>query len=350
MIVSHTLLMSIHPRTWNGPRTDGDSSPHRIGLLESCGWALGYLTAQSLVLCLFGLVVVLFAFGRLSIERERLLEVALDLNLETSLLLTAVASLGALFLIVPAVRLRLGRHARHTLWIRRPAAAPFILALGAVVPLAVLSNTLYAACLDGWTWLAQSRPELLPVSNFESLSLLRSQVSGVSFFVAVVVLALGPAIGEELVFRGVIGQGLIRARGVITGVAVTCLLFAAMHLFPPHALATIPLALFFHFAYLTTRSFLVPVVLHFCNNALSVTLLKYPAVQQLPDSPLVVVCSLMYLAVVAALLWNGRHGQPDGDAAQRAVPPRWLSLTASGCILGFTTAFVWNVIAAAAVS
>ena len=59
---------------------------------------------------------------------------------------------------------------------------------------------------------------------------------GVSFFVAVVVLALGPAIGEELVFRGVIGQGLIRARGVVTGVVITCLLFAAMHVFPPHAL------------------------------------------------------------------------------------------------------------------
>lgn len=315
-----------------------------MGLKEACLWALGYLAAQTLVLCLFLLLLILFAFGGFP-TWDRLLEVTLDLNLETSLLLTAISSLGALFVLVPAVRLRTGRLTRERLWIRPPDPAQFILALGAVAPLAILSNKIYAGCLEGWSWLMQFRPELLPVTGFESLELIRGQVSGVPFAVAVVVLALGPAIGEELVFRGVIGQGLIRGRGVVAGVGVASLLFAAVHLFPPHALATIPLALFFHFAYLTTRSFWVPVALHFCNNALGVMLLKYPEVRQLPDSPVVLVCSLLYLCVVTALLWNRRAGRTECTTTPNMPLPRWMLLTSSSCIMGFTTAFVWNVVA-----
>lgn len=317
-----------------------------MGLFEASLWALGYLMAQTLVLCVFIVLTVLFCFGGLPESREQLLQVVFELHLESSLLLTAVTSLGVLFVIVPVIRWRLGQQARRVLWIRRPDTKLCILALGAVAPLAVLSNTIYAACLSGWSRLAEWQPQLLPVSNADSLELLRGQVTGVSFFVAVVVLALGPAVGEELVFRGAIGQGLIRRRGLIMGVAVTCLLFAAAHLFPPHAIATIPLALFFHFAYLTTRSLWVPIALHFCNNALSVTLLKYPDVRQLPDSPLVVCCALLYLGVVVALMWNGRSTAPGRETVPD-VPPRWLFLTASSCILGFTTAFVWNVISAA---
>ena len=325
------------------PSTD---AAHGVGLIEAFFWAFGYLLAQSLVLCLFAALTVLFMFDGLPENPGQLLDVVLELNLESSLLLTAVTSLGALFVLVPAIRLRLGRQFRRQLWMQRPQKTQLILALGAVVPLAVLSNTVYAGCLEGWASLIQSRPELLPFSNNDAMELLRGQVSGVSFLVAVVVLALGPAIGEELIFRGVIGQGLIRRRGLLFGVTATCLLFAAAHLFPPHALATIPLALFFHFAYLTTRSLWIPVVLHFCNNALSVTMLKYPTVQQLPDSPLVVICSLMYLSVVVTMMWNGRAGQ-EGRAFTPYKAPKWLSLAATAGILGFTTAFVLNAIAAA---
>jgi membrane protease YdiL (CAAX protease family) len=322
------------------PATDRTDESLRMGLFEASVWALGYLAAQTLVLALFLLLMILFAFGGFP-SRDRLVEVVLELNLETSLLLTAISSLGALFVLVPAVRVRTGRQARNRLWIRSPDAAQFILALGAVVPLAILSNSIYARCLAGWSWLTNARPELLPASRFESLEMVRGQVSGVPFLVAVVVLALGPAIGEELVFRGVIGQGLIRRRGLVTGVAVSSLLFAAVHLFPPHALATIPLALFFHFAYLTTRNFWIPVALHCGNNALAVMLLKYPGVRQLPESPVVLICSLMYLSVVAVLLWNRRTGRTE--CATRVPLPRWMFLTASGCIMGFTTAFIWNV-------
>lgn len=318
---------------------------HRLGLVEACLWTLGFLAAQTIAACAFLLILLSFAFGGWPESTDQAVELLLQLNLESSLLLTGVTSIGALFLLVPAARLRLGSRMRQRLWMVRPDGRSWILVLGAVVPLAVLSNALYAASLAGWNDLVAASPEIGPWSDVGSLELLRDQLLGAPFFVAVVVLALGPALGEELVFRGVIGQGLVQRFGVFAGVGVASLLFAAAHLFPPHALATIPLALFFHFAYLTTRSFWAPVALHFFNNALSVTVMKFPLVRELPDSPLVVVCSVLYIAAIAALLLRSPSAPPT--ARSGFAIPRLVHVSAAACILGFTTAFVWNALATA---
>jgi membrane protease YdiL (CAAX protease family) len=336
-------------------RTSASLAPRRPagpGLPESCLWAGGYLLAQALVA---GGVIALLLFaacGRLPDSKSETLTWLLDLQIDSTFLLTGVTSLGAVFLLAGAARLRLGRTIRGRLHVRTPERRDVLLTIGAVAPLAVVSNALYRFALDGWTALTQQVPEFATIDPSNTLQAIPFHAADVPFTILLVALALGPAIGEELVFRGVIGQGLIRRWGLLPGVLLATLLFAATHVFPPHALATLPLAFFFHFAYLATRNFWIPVLLHFLNNALCLAMLKFPVMQELPGSPLVLAFAGLYVLVIGGLLWRP-------DAAQRRQPvDRWMSpgsfghipargAMAGSCILGFTTTFVWSVMTAA---
>jgi membrane protease YdiL (CAAX protease family) len=208
----------------------------------------------------------------------------------------------------------------------------------------------YRFALDGWMALTQHVPELAGVDQSNTLQAIPFHAANVPFTILIVALALGPAIGEELVFRGVIGQGLVRRWGLVPGVLLASLLFAATHLFPPHAIATLPLAFFFHFAYTITRNFWIPVLLHFLNNALCLAMLRLPIVQELPGSPLVLLFAALYVLVIGGLLYSPDVVQDRQRAkgwiwleCQRSVRPR--VAMAGSCILGFTTTFVWSVMA-----
>jgi membrane protease YdiL (CAAX protease family) len=327
--------------------------PAGPGLPESCLWACGYLLAQALVAGGVIALLLFAAYGRLPVDEAKTLTLLLDLQIDATFLLTGVTSLGAVFLLAAAARLRLGRAIRDQLHVRTPGGRDVLLTIGAVAPLAVMSNALYRLGLAGWAELSQRVPELAAAEHSNTLQLIPFQAADVPFSILVVALALGPAIGEELVFRGVIGQGLVRRWGILPGVLLASLLFAATHLFPPHALATLPLALFFHFAYLVTRNFWVPVLLHFLNNALCLAMLQFPMVQELPGTPLVLLFAALYVLAIGGLLWR-----PEGVRSRRSIagwlaPGRLASVPARAamagcCILGFTTAFVWSVMTTAA--
>jgi membrane protease YdiL (CAAX protease family) len=308
-------------------------------------WACGYLLAQALVAGGVVALLVIAAYGGLPGDDAKTMTLLLDLRIDSTFLLTGVASLGAVLVLAAAARLRLGRSIRDRLHVRAPGRRDVLLAIGAVAPLAVVSNAVYRLGLDGWAELSQWIPELATVEHSNTLPLIPFQAANVSFSILVIALALGPAVGEELVFRGVIGQGLVRRWGIVPGVLLASLLFGATHLFPPHALATLPLALFFHFAYLVTRNFWVPVLLHFLNNALCLAIMKFPMVQELPGSPLVLVFSALYVLVIGGLLWRAQQTCPSEAPAPRIGGlGRARAAMAGSCILGFTTAFVWSAV------
>jgi membrane protease YdiL (CAAX protease family) len=337
--------------TFVADRTSAGPAPLRPagpGLPESCLWACGYLVAQTLVAGAVITLLLIAAYGRLPGNRAEALTWLLDLQVDSTFLLTGVTSLGAVFLLAGAARLRLGRTIRGRLHVRTPELRDVLLTIGAVAPLAVVSNALYRVALDGWSTLAQQIPELATVNPSNTLQSIPFQAANVPFTILVVALALGPAIGEELVFRGVIGQGLVRRWGILPGALLASLLFAATHLFPPHAIATLPLAFFFHFAYLVTRNFWVPVLLHFLNNALCLAMFKFPVVQQLPGSPVVVVFAALYVVVIGGMLWRPAQDRQPVDRSPRGlgrIPAR--AAMAGSCILGFTTTFVWSVMTTA---
>lgn len=329
------------------PTERAGKRPVGPGLAESLLWMVGYLLAQALAAGVVIALLVLAAHGEFPRDLAAVEGLLLEMNVDTTFLLTGVSSLGAVFLLAAAARMRLGRTIREQLQVRAPARRDVLLSIGAVAPLAVVSNALYHVARSGWDALVRNNPDLRGADELNTLIVLPDQASGVPFAILLVALALGPAVGEELVFRGVIGQGLIRRWGVWPGVALASLLFAAAHLFPPHALATLPLAIFFHYAYLSTRNFWVPVLLHCLNNALCLAMLKFPMVRELPATPAVVAFSALYVLVIAGLL---RRPRPSSDAggdasvsAERLGPFTLRPAMAGCCIVAFTTAFVWSV-------
>jgi membrane protease YdiL (CAAX protease family) len=150
------------------------------------------------------------------------------------------------------------------------------------------------------------------------------------------VIGAGPAVGEELIFRGLIGRGLVARWGIVRGIALTSFLFGVMHVNPAQAIGVIPLGVAMHFLYFTTRSFWAPITLHLANNSLSVILLKLennvPATMLLDDqtSPPIYafIIAAAMITAVGLLLWETRvrYRLADGSIwspgyASLEVPP-----------------------------
>lgn len=318
------------------------------GLPESCAWLVYFLLAQVAAGAALIAVLLVAAYRGWPTDSTAAMQLLLDINLDSEFLLIGVTQLGALFFIIPAVRLRTGPAFREQLQLRRPDTRNLLLAIGAVAPLAVVSKALLGWTMEQWTLLASRVPALEPLTQVNTLNALPGLSAGEPFLILVVALAVGPAIGEEIVFRGLIGPGLIRRWGMIPGILITSVLFAGVHAFPPHAVALLPLALFLHYSLVRTRSLWTPIVLHCLNNALAVAMMKYPLLGRLPDSPAVVVAALLYVGVVMALLGGGWEHRPRLRALLNGGGARvgWLDAVAGGCIVGFTTAFVWSVVTA----
>jgi len=94
------------------------------------------------------------------------------------------------------------------------------------------------------------------------------------FLLGVVVIALLPAIGEELVFRGMLQPELFRATGNHhAAIWISAILFSAFHMqffgFVPRML----LGALFGYLYVWSGNLLIPMVAHFVNNGFSVLMM-----------------------------------------------------------------------------
>jgi membrane protease YdiL (CAAX protease family) len=94
-----------------------------------------------------------------------------------------------------------------------------------------------------------------------------------SFIYNLLIMAVIPAIGEELLFRGVIQQQLhFRLKNPHMAIWITAMLFSAIHMqfygFIPRML----LGAFFGYLMVWTQSLWVPVLAHFLNNAGAVSM------------------------------------------------------------------------------
>ena len=83
-----------------------------------------------------------------------------------------------------------------------------------------------------------------------------------------------PGLGEELLFRGYLGRGLVARWGLFMGVLWTSLLFGLIHGHPSHAIPAFFLGVVLHLIYLSTKSIVAPILLHIANNALAFGLAK----------------------------------------------------------------------------
>jgi hypothetical protein len=102
---------------------------------------------------------------------------------------------------------------------------------------------------------------------------------------AILVIGLGPGVGEELWCRGFLGRGLVGRYGVVTGIALTSFFFGLIHLDPAQGVMAMLMGICLHFVYLTTRSLWLSILLHFLNNSASVIALRFPQMEVLDKEP-----------------------------------------------------------------
>lgn len=95
------------------------------------------------------------------------------------------------------------------------------------------------------------------------------------FALVVLVIALMPAVGEELLFRGLVMGSMRHRYSVLWGIVISAVVFGAFHGF----VKIIPTGLLgacFAYVVYKSGSIWVSMVLHFVNNLFSVVVMKYP--------------------------------------------------------------------------
>ncbi|MBA3314802.1 MAG: CPBP family intramembrane metalloprotease [Planctomycetaceae bacterium] len=244
-----------------------------------------------------------------------------------------------------AIRLRFGRNAFRMTGFRPIPGLHWGVLCFAVLPTAFVSGQLYALFQGYWNRIAEHVPSLELLEKLSSIETVQAMAESTSLPFLVVIIAVLPALNEEFLFRAAIGRGLLGRYGLVAGVALTSMLFAAMHMSPIHAAALVPLAVLMHIGYLSSGSIWWPVGVHFLNNAMSVVLMK--AATMAPEdsriaaeltessfSPYLFFASLACVVATIWLLWKirvqwrretGEAWEPERLSVE--PPPRSLEMT-----------------------
>jgi membrane protease YdiL (CAAX protease family) len=190
---------------------------------------------------------------------------------------------------------RLGRSWVSELGVNRLPLVPTLLAVLCV-------PGLYALC----TGIALLMEALLGTQD-QIVEVLKLAVT-MPWWLAVLALAVGPALNEELWFRGFLGRGLLGRYGPTVGIILTSLLFGIVHFSPIQSVYAVVLGLGVHLIYRATRSLWAPILVHFLFNAstVAVMFLTGGAEPFLGTTELVIngVIGTVSLAVLAAAGWG----------------------------------------------
>jgi len=153
------------------------------------------------------------------------------------------------------------------------------------------------------------------------------------WWATLLVVAATPMFSEEFWCRAFLGRGLVGRHGLVMGIIWTSLFFGAIHLFPQQAAMAAILGIVLHSAYVASRSLMIPMLMHFLNNALGV--LSYKLLEQMSPELKVVetdpeqLPGVWFVAaafLAAAVLWafytsRGRLVRTDGSNEPPWQPP-----------------------------
>ncbi|MFQ5732242.1 MAG: lysostaphin resistance A-like protein [Planctomycetaceae bacterium] len=247
-----------------------DVRPPGPGLPESVAWMAGVLGLQ-----LFAAAVVFFVLLAMELPQGPPTAKFLErLQRENFVALFAGIQAVSVIGIALAAYLRLGRERSRKLPLGPIPWQHLLIVFVAVLPMVALAAQLNVAAKSAWDAFTQHVPPLRQMEEMSSMKAVQEMAENVPLWGLLLMIAVAPAIAEELVFRGIIGRGLVARWGLPAGVAMTALMFAAMHVYPPQVFALLPLAVFLHLVYIASRSFWAPMLVHFLNNAFAVVVLK----------------------------------------------------------------------------
>lgn len=117
-------------------------------------------------------------------------------------------------------------------------------------------------------WMLQKEDELAHMTQF-----LTRFSSWTELLVALIVIAVIPAVGEEVLFRGIIQRKIFhKIENMHISIWVTAALFSAIHLQFYGFLPRMLLGAMFGYMYAWTRNLWTPIFAHFVNNATTVVI------------------------------------------------------------------------------
>jgi membrane protease YdiL (CAAX protease family) len=195
---------------------------------------------------------------------------AFELDPEWLLVLTPLVLLSLTLLFVFGFRL----DPKETLLLRLPALPDWVMAVPLAISLVVLSDQLSALTND-----------LIPEELAEQLRQiqlrwLRASSPG-EWLAKLSTIGAGAAISEELMCRGFIQSAFGRALRGTSAVVWTSFLFMALHILPLPSFIVAGLVL--GLTALSTRSIVVPVLIHFLYNSSALVLVNLAGLETLGD-------------------------------------------------------------------
>lgn len=145
--------------------------------------------------------------------------------------------------------------------------------------------------------------------NEEVVSQLAIILKGETLLITLLVVALLPAICEELFFRGFIFSSLEGSVKTRFAIFLTGFMFALYHLDFIRIAPTFILGVLFTLALFKSGSILIPMIMHFINNAVAVTVLFYPEIAEnlnpvawISDNSILQVMIYLLLAAIFILI------------------------------------------------
>ena len=282
-------------------------TPRPLGFFEALGWCVLFLLfTQGLGGCaIVACVVAIVLFAPWMIPPGSLTDVGAVMNsqgmslaLMEGLAVTEMLVIGFSLLVLHFL---VGPDWQRRISIRRPAGRHVLLVLASFPAVWLLGNVVYA-CLQS------SLPSFKDMVKGGGVEELMEVFVRWPWPVAVLIIGVGPGIGEELWCRGFLGQGLVRRYGVVLGVFFTSFFFGLIHVDPCQGTMAMLMGLWLHYVYLTTRTIFIPMLLHFLNNALSVLAPRWELLQTLDTkigglAPSVVVAALAGVVLLLLVGW-----------------------------------------------
>ncbi|MGZ3480421.1 MAG: ABC transporter permease subunit/CPBP intramembrane protease [Myxococcaceae bacterium] len=134
---------------------------------------------------------------------------------------------------------------------------------------------------------------------------------------ALLLVALLPAVAEEVTFRGVVLAGLRRSGSRWVAVVGSALVFGLFHINPYHVVAASVMGLLLGWVALESGSILPGVLIHLVNNGAQVLLERIPDLAEQIRSPRVVALAL---AVTALGVWMVRGSRRETAETTRVAP------------------------------
>lgn len=127
----------------------------------------------------------------------------------------------------------------------------------------------------------------------------------IAVIMSFIVMALIPALGEELLFRGAIQKSLHEHQfDSHKAIFITALLFSVLHFEFTGFFYRFLLGALFGYVYFWSKNILYPIFMHFCNNALSLVFLMYnnESINQQENTEDQSVISLLLLATLSLVI------------------------------------------------